>query len=172
MELNHLTDYEIQDLLDGNRLPNEDHLRRHLESCDSCRCMLEQYQLLYSELSQPVEAALNPGFAQRMADKFEAAYAGSRAATALERLIWTGVGLAAAIAVYFFVGLSALTHIFEGFGFWRSLFSTEQLAAWAKLLQDYQIDPSVLVMAAVTLLLFGNMDSIIRHFRNHPPMCM
>ncbi len=172
MELNHLTDYEIQDILDSNRLRNESQIRRHLDECESCRGSLEQYQLLYSELKQPVQVALSPDFASRMADQFEAAFARSRESTLLDRLIWTGVGLAAAIAVYFFVDLSAVTHMFEDFGFWRSFISSEQLVAWGNLLRECQIDPSVLAMATATLLLFGNMDSIIKHFRDHHPMCM
>jgi len=172
MELKHLTDYEIQELLDGNRLRNDSQMQRHLNECDSCRGSLEQYQLLYAELKQPVQAALRPDFASRMADQFEAAYARSQESSLFERLIWSVVGLAAAFAIYFFVDLSSVTQIFEGFKLWHSVFSADQLTAWANLLQEYQIDPSVLAMAALALLLFGNMDSIIRHLRDRHPMCM
>lgn len=172
MELMHLTDSEIQDMLDGNRLPNRGQVLRHLEECESCQGSMNQYRSLYTELEQPVQVALSPGFAARMADQFELAYARSQDSKLFDRLLWSGIGIAAVIAVYFFTDLSSITRAFEGVSFWQSLFSSKQLTAWSGLLQEYSINPSLIAMSAVALILFGNMDSIIRHFRNRSPMCM
>ena len=172
MELMHLTDTEIQDVLDGNRFPNQGQVLRHLEECENCKGSLEQYQRLYAELEQPLQAALQPGFAARMADQFEAAYARSQDSSLFDRLLWSGIGIAAVIAVYFFTDLSSVARVFEGFTMWQSLFSSEQLSTWGKMLQEYSIDPSVVAMAALALIVFGNMDTIIKHFRNRTPMCM
>ena len=171
MELTHLTDSQIQDFLDGNRQANESQLRLHLESCQLCQGTVEQYKLLYEELARPVEVALRPGFVARMADRFESEYVAARESSLVDRLLWSSIGVAAALAIYFFVNWSTLLTDLANNTAWQTLFSREQLSSLSTLMAEHQIDPAFPAIAALALLVFGNLDTIIRHFRHRSYMC-
>ncbi len=52
----HLTDEEIQNILDKNYLPENSVLKEHLKGCKICQNKVQEYQTLYSELKK------DPGF--------------------------------------------------------------------------------------------------------------
>ena len=73
MPLNHLTDEEIQDCLDGNLSPeNAILVQEHLEACSFCQEALRRYQALYSSLGDDKGFELSPGFARSVVKKLPA----------------------------------------------------------------------------------------------------
>ena len=65
--MNHLTDDEIQEYLDG-RLPDRAAaVETHLRGCKSCREKVKQYELLYADLETDQIPALHADFAGKVA---------------------------------------------------------------------------------------------------------
>ena len=77
MRVRHLTDIELQGLLDRRdiavptQVPGSLYLKdmdsqEHVDNCPDCRAELELYRQLYCELGQPVEIKLPKNFATRV----------------------------------------------------------------------------------------------------------
>jgi len=65
MQLEHLTDEQIQDYLDGNLSEDMASLaQEHLEVCHQCREALKQYQSMYVGLKDGTGFELSKGFAR------------------------------------------------------------------------------------------------------------
>jgi hypothetical protein len=65
MQLEHLTDEEIQDYLDGNLSPEmATSIQKHLESCGLCREAVKQYQSVYAGLDREEGFELSKGFSK------------------------------------------------------------------------------------------------------------
>ena len=70
MQLEHLTDEEIQDYLDGNLSQKITLLvRQHLEECNRCRQTLKQYQSVYVGLEDDKKFELPKGFARSVVNQ-------------------------------------------------------------------------------------------------------
>lgn len=73
MQLQHLTDEEIQDYLDGNLSEDNALLaRQHLETCPLCRKAVKQYQSIYVRLEDDQGFELSKGFARSVVNKLPA----------------------------------------------------------------------------------------------------
>lgn len=71
MRTEHLTDDEIQEVLDKNRALLSSDTQTHLESCGSCRNTLKQYQNLYEALDADPGFKLPRDFARSVAAKLK-----------------------------------------------------------------------------------------------------
>ncbi len=73
MQLQHLTDEEIQDYLDGNLSGDVASLiLQHLEVCHRCREAVKQYQSVYIQLEDDKGFQLSKGFARSVVNKLPA----------------------------------------------------------------------------------------------------
>jgi len=66
MGLEHLTDEQIQDYIDGNLTDNLAEIEQHLESCQTCRNELAKYKVLTNALSEDIGFELSPDFASNV----------------------------------------------------------------------------------------------------------
>lgn len=62
----HLTDFEIQEFLDGHGEQSDSLAGRHLSSCSSCAHRLKQYSKLFSSLKVEPDVRLSSDFAARV----------------------------------------------------------------------------------------------------------
>lgn len=70
--MNHLTENEIQDYLDGNLQSDDTYVKFHLDTCSSCGAQLDQYRALYSDLSAELPLPLSGEFADAVIGKVTA----------------------------------------------------------------------------------------------------
>ena len=70
--MNHLTENEIQDYLDGNLQSDDTYVKFHLDTCNSCGAQLEQYRALYSDLNADLPLPLSGEFADAVIGKVTA----------------------------------------------------------------------------------------------------
>jgi predicted anti-sigma-YlaC factor YlaD len=65
--IEHLTDPQIQDYLDGNVAPEQrETLREHIDQCERCRSILTSYQNLYFHLEDDRDVALPRNFTKNV----------------------------------------------------------------------------------------------------------
>ena len=103
--MKHISDQDFQDYLDGNRPPNDSFIQKHLETCETCRRQLEQYEVIYASLSSNIEWSLPDSFADtvvaRLSTKHESRFALYRFLSSDVFLIFTGVVLSLGAVLYF-----------------------------------------------------------------------
>jgi hypothetical protein len=103
MQLEHLTDEEIQDYLDGN-LSQETTLqvREHLQVCRRCRETLKHYESLYVGLEDDTGFELSKGFAKAVIRRLPAqAEAKTHAGVLNVLLMVLGVAVSLGMTLYF-----------------------------------------------------------------------
>ncbi len=66
MEINHLTDEQIQDYIDGNPVVNRQEIESHMEGCAKCAREMRHYRKLSMMLSSEPEFELAPDFASEV----------------------------------------------------------------------------------------------------------
>ena len=67
--MKHLSDEVIQCYLDNSIPEKMNDIKKHLDTCSSCRENLAVYENIYAELENEAEFQLSPNFAGRVADK-------------------------------------------------------------------------------------------------------
>jgi len=69
MDRKHLTEEAIFTFLDGTVSEYNHDIIHHLNTCDRCRSLLHQYQILYDELAREPENALSADFNQQLVQR-------------------------------------------------------------------------------------------------------
>jgi predicted anti-sigma-YlaC factor YlaD len=112
MGMNHLTDEQIQDYLDGNSAVNTEEIESHLQSCEACRTELARYRSLSTALSEDVGFELEPNFAADVVASLEEEGA-ERFFYKVAKVILWATGIFAAIAVL--IRFTNIEDTFSGF---------------------------------------------------------
>jgi predicted anti-sigma-YlaC factor YlaD len=170
MRVRHLTDIELQGLLDRrdiavpSQVPGALYLKdmdsqEHVDNCPDCRAELELYRQLYCELGQPVEVKLPKNFATRVTFSLPPFKAQRTRARLQMAAIWGTsllISLFWIIAQLDFVSLAARSLV-TGYEWYREL--TVALFALGGLLPRFEIG----VLQYFTPLL-GVWDSVVGAF--------
>jgi hypothetical protein len=103
MQLEHLTDEEIQDYLDGDLSGDMASLaHEHLEVCPQCREALKQYQSMYVGLEDDTGFELSKGFARTVVRRLPAqAEAKSYSRILNVLLVVLGVAVSLGVTLYY-----------------------------------------------------------------------
>lgn len=171
MAINHLTDTNLQEYLDGNTDKLDTELISHLDSCRVCQARLEQYRQLYNELEIDTVPALSDDFANSVITKIseeefaEAAEVKKAGRFTIPSLAYSILGaIAALITIIYFVDfkplLVSLTDIADTEYVDKAVLSDIYDSA-----RGLNLDYSLVVMAAVALLIIGGIDYIVRHYK-------
>jgi anti-sigma factor RsiW len=161
MEIEHLTETEIQDFLDGNLPEREQEIERHLTECADCRCEVAIYERLYLDLADSATASLDLGFADRVAVR-------------LER--YPSRHLSGAISDHWKLAVAAVgcliaATILPGWGWLERIITQMQplhmnTAAYDKLLaavRSADLDLGLIAVAGIVLLFLAGLDRLLRH---------
>jgi len=108
MSIEHLSEKRIQQYLDNKCTGLEAGEVTHLETCDRCQGVMEEYEQVYAMLGQEPRESLSAEFASRTMDRIMGA---SEAAAGWSRwnLLWAAVGaLSCLIAIWYTIDLKAL----------------------------------------------------------------
>jgi anti-sigma factor RsiW len=151
MTARHLTDFEIQDYLDGNRSTSRSDIREHLNACKVCRQKVAEYQQLYSNLADDQNLVLPNDFADRVLAHVQPVSQAKRISKWWLALLVLGtLGLSIGITIYFtgsqkiISGLSNLSDIF------LNMFST-LISSFKGLIALSGTSASLFILAAVVI---------------------
>lgn len=117
MAINHWSDEEIQEFLDGKSSISESLLEEHLKTCVACKKSFQYYQNLYSGLRQDPKFQLSGNFAQTILSRIPQ-FASVPARFKFSDLFIGSIGIAALLgAMIFFIDFGAVTDALAKFSF-------------------------------------------------------
>ena len=161
MRTEHLTDDEIQEILDKKKPHQNSDIQTHLEGCDVCRDALKQYQNLYTALDTDPEFKLPRDFARSVAAKLNLEPSSPFSFPMTEiTIIVAGVLLALAAAVYF-VDMKPILSAFSKITLPRIGLDNAYLAPIKNLLSGLSESLILLPFAGLALIAVAVFDRII-----------
>jgi anti-sigma factor RsiW len=154
--LNHLSDEQIQDFLDGNLPDREEEIRAHLDSCTRCREEADRYLVLYMELTKAPENALMPGFADRVVADLQPETGNGK--FAVDRLVLATAALGCLITTLILFGWGPIAALGTSLlrGAMRLWFDTAG-SAWL----DAHLETPLLLAAGAVLCLVAAADRLV-----------
>jgi len=168
MELRHLTDEEIQDYLDGNIPEGDKYVQEHLRRCERCRNALQEYKSLYFGLKNDQGFDLAASFPQAVLSKLP------KEQTARSRfryfeffLIIIGIAVAGYVSLQF-INLRPLIQAIPGIQILDFRFISIFLDPFESLLKALNINSSLIIFSALTLVIIKALDYIILHPKEKP----
>ncbi|MCP4568892.1 MAG: hypothetical protein GY841_15055 [FCB group bacterium] len=167
--MNHLTDNQLQEILDGNIASNDPQMV-HLDDCIQCREALAFYKTLGAELSQEIEVDLSADFADQVMTQLppEIAPATTRPYPRFiirdRMVVFAAFAAFLATAIYFLKPATLL----KAFGGLKPAVDPSN-SQWLSTISDYfsawNINPVMVVMAALAIITIGVLDQIISRHR-------
>lgn len=161
MSTEHLTDDEIQEILDDNKPLQSSDIHTHLEGCDLCQDTLKHYQNLYSALETDPGFKLPRDFARSVAAKLNLEPSSPFSFPMTEIIIIVaGVLLALAAAVYF-VDMKPILNAFSKITLPRIGLDNAYLTPIKNLLSGLNGSLILLPFAGLALIAVAVFDRII-----------
>ena len=167
--MNHLTDNQIQDILDGNLAPS-DPLMAHLDECPRCRQALENYKLLCISLGDDLAPGLSPDFANKVMAQLPPQTAPAdpegppRFVIPDRMVVFATLAALLATAIYF-LKPSVLAKLV---GSWKPEINpadSQLMSRFGDFMSTLNISPGFLAMVVLTIVAIGLLDQIISHHR-------
>jgi len=163
MELNHLTEDQIQEYLDGGAKRIEQGAAEHLAACPVCRAAVAEYRALYQGLTDDTGFDLPPDFAASVIRQVVPA-AQSRSRFLLIYPIAAAL-LAAAFGLYFFVDLAGFYgRIIGSFSLFAG-FEDAVVRSLAALLDGLNLKGNLVVASGAILLVFAVLERLFFNLR-------
>lgn len=169
----HLSDTQLQGLIERGSTDLDPEGATHLESCDTCRAHLEQFSMLFDELdTEEVEVNLSLDFAKRMAARFKVEH------TRIRRRVLALKGLAVAAGVtlmavgYQIVGADIIGQVFSRYSLMERVSTPQWVTSLSTSLQSYEGSYSFVFMTVGVIMLFGSMDKIIGSLKGKKISCL
>jgi hypothetical protein len=162
----HLTDEEIQDILDGNRSQVEPSRKHHLETCDTCQQTLKQYRALYAHLESDTGFKLPKHFAKSVVAKLTSESSSPFSFPASEVIIIVA-GIAIALgAAFLFVDLKPFFNFIARISLPRLGFNASFMAPIKNMLSDLNGSLILLPFAGLALLSVALFDRFIHKIKH------
>jgi hypothetical protein len=164
--MNHLTDTEIQDYLDGNLMSRLDEITAHLDSCADCRKKLKEFEYIYSQLKIDTTPALSSNFAASVVRAVETETSESKEYD-LSRILFAACILIGVGLIIYFADLVQLVKAFTVTGFFGSVGDLVQ-AITNPISEFLKVDIIYIVYVILIFVIIGALDYIVRHYRQKP----
>ena len=166
--MNHLTDEQLQDYLDGN-IGQTDPAALHMDSCPVCRRALEQYKALYAGLESEPDFCLSADFADTVMANLPAEdviIIPTRHPIRIRESSIAFVVLAAMVATgIWFLNPVALFQSLSGWFHSSSAGASQQINTVETFLSGYGNLPLMIFFTALAIGVLGTLDKIIHHFK-------
>lgn len=165
MAIEHLTDEQIQNYLDGN-LPHDQVsiLTGHIQSCQQCQSKLAQYRSLFAGLKDDAPFDLAPGFTNAV---MKAVYAEAKKAflARLWNVLLPVIGIAVGIGVMiYYVDFKPFMKVFANSLNPGRYFDSAVLSELNQVLAKLNVNLNIIVFAGLSLLVVILIDHLIsRH---------
>jgi hypothetical protein len=168
VELRHLTDEEIQDYLDGNIPEENKYVQEHLRTCERCRKALLGYQNLYLGLKKEQGFELPSNFPKTVISKLpEEEIEKSRPKYYEFALIILGIAVAGLVGFHL-IDLRPLIQTFSGMPIPKFAFISTFFDSFISLLKILNINTSLVIFSALTIIIIKVLDYIILHPKGKP----
>jgi hypothetical protein len=159
----HLTDFEIQDHLDGNLGGRASEIESHIDECASCRKKVKEYQILFGQLNADQTPVLSPNFAQSVVRTIESETAVQKKFD-LSNILMIGFGLIALGGTIFFVGIEKIMEMFN-FSINMDKINDSTQSAIKPVTDLINVDITFVIYIGLALAIIGALDYIYRHQR-------
>ena len=157
----HLTDEEIQNILDRNASSENLILRNHLKKCKICQNKLEEYQLLYSGLKKDPGFELSRNFEKSIISRLETEEA-SHSLFSLKESILIAVGILITIGItLYLVDLKFIVEIITRITLPKMEIQNTFLSPIKDFISNLNIKFGLLASAGLALLATGLVDQLI-----------
>ena len=171
MKNSHLTDDDLQALLDGS-IPKAVGTQEHLSNCPDCRRAFQEYQVLYAALAFDPTPALSGGFAERVlaelpAEKGLAAERRPRLDAIGDWAIPAMALVVIAAVTLYIVDLPILLKALAGWANPSHIGDNSAVSAIGKFFAALGIRPPVFLMGTAAVIAVLGLDRIIHHWRDH-----
>ena len=168
MELRHLTDEEIQDYLDRNIPEGDKYVQEHLRACERCRKALLEYQSLYLGLKKEQGFELPSNFPKKVISRLpEEQTVKSRPKYFEFALIILGIAVAGLVSFHL-INLQPLIQTFSGMSMPKFAFISSFYDSFVSLLKVLNINNSLIIFSALTVIIIKILDYIILHPKQRP----
>jgi hypothetical protein len=168
MELKHLTDKELQDILEKNPVKNEKEILAHLEICGECHQKLRQYELIFGNLGMVTIPELPPTFARSVTNRIREEELESlqiRKPVNLKSILLSFASVICGLTlIFYFVDLSVFINAFQLPGFEKQM-DMEYLTKSRELISGLKIDFGLIGLVGLALIVTAVLDYMIRYFR-------
>lgn len=167
MAIDHLTDEQIQDYLDGNLSESAAAIDEHIRSCNACRAELDRYRSLSTALSEDVGFELSPDFASEVVASIEEKGA-ERFFFRLSHIILWATGILAGIAIL--IRFTDIEKAFSGFAIFGETgesFINVIVTSFRNVIQSSGIDLRFAGMIVLVLLGVYLIDRLITRARRN-----
>ncbi len=161
--MQHLTDDQMQDYLEGNPSDNQAEIIVHLASCRECRMAVVQYQTLFQGLKNDTGFELSPGFAVSVTRRV--APEAPKSSPVPEYLLIGAAVAAAACAIYFLVDLSSIFDLFKGGFARRTALENAVTSTVTGVLDLLNIKSNMLLLSGGALLTLGILDGVVKSLK-------
>lgn len=158
MVVQHLSDYEIQEFLDGTLKLRPVYAKLHLESCYICQTRLSDYGKVAIEIAGDIVPELSVGFADRVVGVV-AKESPQKSESVWGSLSAIAASVAAGIAVFYFsVGLSPFERLYTALQGTKLQLIEAVAGPMKSLTYGYESVLPVLIFSGLLLTLFGLLD--------------
>ena len=167
MAIEHLTDEQIQDYLDGNLSESAAAIDEHIRSCNSCRAELDRYRSLSTALFEDIGFELSPDFASEVVASIEEKGA-ERFFFRLSHIILWATGILAGIAIL--IRFTDIEKAFSGFAIFGETgesFINVIVTSFRNVIQSSGIDLRFAGMIVLVLLGVYLIDRLITRARRN-----
>ena len=166
MALNHLTDEQIQEYLDGNVSKNS-WIADHLKSCGDCEAQIVEYSSLYSALEVEEKIGLSANFSDAVVSRITLQASPTPGFQIWQILLATvglGVGLAAAV---YLIGINSFGKLFTSLAEFGKIFPSV-LAVISNYFAGINLNFGLLGLAAFALLFMVFLDHFVFQPKQRP----
>ncbi len=162
----HLTDEEIQNILDRNDSPESAILKNHLKECKICQNKLEEYQTLYSGLKKDPGFELPRNFKKSVISKLATEETGHSLFSSKEiTLIAIGIFLALGATLYL-VDLKSIAEVISRITLPKMEIKNILLSPIKDLIYSLNIKLALLAFAGLALFATAVVDQLILRLKH------
>lgn len=160
MSIEHLSEKKIQQYLDDkdNALGIED--LKHLQTCDQCQGVVQDYEIVYSMLGQESEESLPVDFASRTMERI----LGAQQSPVWSRLnfLWVAIGsVSCLIALWYTIDLKAILDAATSFTLQQTLSNSPFVSSLRDFGGKFGDSLPIIIFAALVLVAVGLADKLI-----------
>jgi hypothetical protein len=168
MELKHLSDEEIQDYLDSSPSSVTKTIEEHLETCQHCKGVLEEYKRVYAELKKDIGFELSPDFSSLVISKLSTK-ASPKPLTSYAGMFWVILGLIFGVgSMLYLLGWKYISQGITNIVQPQLNFVSTLWGTMGRLLTNLNIDFGLLFISGLILLIISMLDYILVHKKHKP----
>ncbi len=159
MEMNHVSDEEIQAYLVRGTLSNREHFFEHLRNCELCRKQLAAYRVVYETLKNDEGMLLSADFSEKVVREVAG---DTRTNERLREFLL--IGLSALVSIGTFIWMINLQHLFQ---IGKTLVHSITTTLVTEIPFLNRINLSLLISGLLILLFINLLDNVLHTMKHH-----